>query len=192
MIGDSARLREIFGDLAGLRERLKDLLVYLAAHPWQMGSEKSLVKPDALEALHYAAMAGEIDVTLKHPREAAEYREVLEVVRERLASMVSIIEDLTVLVRAQEGGSELLIQEVPLRPLLETAMTQLGPLMRSRHVSIDLGGLPDLVAYAEPRLLARVFDNVLTNAVQYNRDGGNVTVRGRFEERAGDQPSRVV
>ena len=71
-------------------------------------------------------------------------------------------------------------------------MTQLGPLMRSRHVSIDLGGLPDLVAYAEPRLLARVFDNVLTNAVQYNRDGGNVTVRGRFEERAGDQPSVVV
>lgn len=48
-------------DLAGLRVRLKDLLTFLAEHPWQMGSEKSVIKSDALEALHYTVMAGEVE-----------------------------------------------------------------------------------------------------------------------------------
>jgi signal transduction histidine kinase len=45
---------------------------------------------------------------------------------------------------------------------------------------------PGLVAYGEPRLLARVFDNVLTNAVRYNRDGGEVVITGSVEEPAAD------
>lgn len=138
------------------------------------------------------AMAGEIDVTLKHPREAEDYRQVLGVVRERLGLMVSIIEDLTVLVRAQEGGRELLIQEVPLAPLVAASAARLEPLMRSRRVSLDLTGVGAFTTYAEPRLLARVFDNVLTNAVQYNREGGRVTITARFEERDGDRPSVVI
>ena len=48
-------------DLSSLKERLKSLLVDLEGKPWQIGSEKSLVKLDALEALHYVAMAGPIE-----------------------------------------------------------------------------------------------------------------------------------
>lgn len=48
-------------DLAGLRDRIADLLTWLAAHPRQMGSEKSVSKPDALEAVHYVAIAGPVD-----------------------------------------------------------------------------------------------------------------------------------
>lgn len=48
-------------DLASLKDRLKALLVDLAGKPWQVGSEKSIVKLEALEALHYVAMAGPIE-----------------------------------------------------------------------------------------------------------------------------------
>jgi hypothetical protein len=44
-----------------LKSRLSDLLAWLGARPWVMGSEKSVVKPDALEALHYAALAGPVE-----------------------------------------------------------------------------------------------------------------------------------
>lgn len=47
-------------DLASLKDRIKALLVDLEGKPWQIGSEKSTVKPEALEALHYIAMAGPI------------------------------------------------------------------------------------------------------------------------------------
>jgi hypothetical protein len=37
------------------------LLLHLQAQPWEIGSEKSVVKIDALEALHYVAMAGPVE-----------------------------------------------------------------------------------------------------------------------------------
>ncbi len=48
-------------DLAALKVRLQTFLADLEAKPWQIGSEKSLIKPEALEALHYVAMAGPLD-----------------------------------------------------------------------------------------------------------------------------------
>ena len=48
-------------DLSSLKDRLKALLVDLAGEPWQIGSEKSIVKLEALEALHYVVMAGPIE-----------------------------------------------------------------------------------------------------------------------------------
>jgi len=40
---------------------MSDLLAWLAAHPWVMGSERSVIKPDALEALHYTAITGPVE-----------------------------------------------------------------------------------------------------------------------------------
>jgi len=47
--------------LASLRDRLKSLLFHLQEQPWVIGSEKSVVKIEALEALHYVAMAGPVE-----------------------------------------------------------------------------------------------------------------------------------
>jgi hypothetical protein len=44
-----------------LEGRLLDLLGWLGAHPWVIGSERSVIKPDALEALHYAALTGPVE-----------------------------------------------------------------------------------------------------------------------------------
>ena len=48
-------------DLTTLKDRIRALLIDLESKPWQIGSERSLVKMDALEALHYVAMAGPIE-----------------------------------------------------------------------------------------------------------------------------------
>lgn len=48
-------------DLASFKDRLRVLLTELGGKPWQMGSEKSIVKPNALEPLHYVAMAGSLE-----------------------------------------------------------------------------------------------------------------------------------
>ncbi len=47
--------------LASLKDRLKALLLYLRGNSWRIGSEKSIVKLEALEALHYVAMTGPVD-----------------------------------------------------------------------------------------------------------------------------------
>jgi len=48
-------------DLTSLKDRLKALLLSLQENSWQIGSEKSIVKPEALEALHYIAMTGPVE-----------------------------------------------------------------------------------------------------------------------------------
>lgn len=50
-------------DLGSLKGRLKALLLHLQENPWQIGSEKSVVKLEATEVLHYVAMAGPIERT---------------------------------------------------------------------------------------------------------------------------------
>jgi Fic family protein len=58
---DQVQFMSVMLDLGGLRERMAELLRFLAARGWQMGSEKSAVRIDALEALHYVALTGTVE-----------------------------------------------------------------------------------------------------------------------------------
>jgi signal transduction histidine kinase len=123
-------------------------------------------------------MRGEIDVTLKRERTAAEYRETLSLVGSRLEELTRLTDDLMVLVRAQEGGRPSSIGEVPIAPLVRETAGRLRDVLAARGVTIAFAGFPDLVAYADARLFARVIDNLLHNALHYNRDGGAITIEG--------------
>ncbi len=48
-------------DLRSMKERLKALLLSLQASTWEIGSERSVIKMEALEPLHYVAMTGALD-----------------------------------------------------------------------------------------------------------------------------------
>jgi signal transduction histidine kinase len=70
------------------------------------------------------------------------------------------------------------LQEIPLTQLLRESAAHAAALAAPKGVSLNFESFPDLMAYADPRLLGRVFDNLLRNAVNYNRPGGRVTVTG--------------
>ncbi len=58
---DQARFMRDQLDLGSMKNRLRSLLNFLQERPWQIGSEKSLIKLEALEALHYVAIAGPLE-----------------------------------------------------------------------------------------------------------------------------------
>lgn len=58
---DQARFMHDLVGLEGFKARLADLLRWLAAHPWRVGSETSVAKLEALEALHYVSITGPVE-----------------------------------------------------------------------------------------------------------------------------------
>jgi signal transduction histidine kinase len=132
------------------------------------------------------AMLGEIDVTLKRPRVAADYRESLVIVRDRIRQLAEMTEQLMILVRAQEGHV-LGATEVVLEPLVHEVLAAVAPIAEARSVTINVGHLGDSVVYADRLLFARVVDNIVRNAVQYNRIGGNVSISAGVEDAGGTE-----
>lgn len=128
------------------------------------------------------AMAGELDVALRHPRSSDEYAETLHHVRGRLAALTRLAEDLILLVRTQEGTRELVRREVDLAALVDDGLQRLRPVATARGITLRHEGLTGIYIYAEPSLMARVVDNVVANAVSYNRDGGLVEVTASVED----------
>ena len=137
------------------------------------------------------AMAGEIEVALRRERTATEYKETLALVQKRLGSLSSLISDLMLLVRSQESRTAVPAQDVALAPLLHAAVGRMNALAQARGVSIRVDRLDGVVVHGDPGLLARVFDNLLDNAIRYNREQGQVTIAAAVTESAPRQPAMV-
>jgi two-component system OmpR family sensor kinase len=132
------------------------------------------------------AMAGELDVTLRHPRSAGQYEETLRHVRGRLSALIRLAEDLILLARAQEGSRGIIRREVDLAPLVDEAFGRMQGQALARGIGLSHDGLGGVRIYADPALIGRVVDNVIENAVHYNRDHGSVFVTAAVDEPDGD------
>lgn len=137
------------------------------------------------------AMQGEVDVTLKRERTPEEYREALALVRERLGVMNTLTEDLMLLVRAQERQLPQ-VAEVRVSDLLQRVTTHARSAAAAGGVTLAVEADPRLVVYGESSLLERVFDNLVRNAVQYNREHGTVSITATVSPSAGDWVSDQV
>jgi signal transduction histidine kinase len=133
-----------------------------------------------------AVMAGQLDVALRHPRSAAEYRATLERVRGQVADLSGLADDLMLLARLQETADEIPLREVDITAVVDEAFERARPAAAARGVRLGHAGLADLCVFADRALLARVVGNVVANAVQYNRDGGAVDVTARVSAPSAD------
>jgi signal transduction histidine kinase len=131
------------------------------------------------------AMLGEIDVTLKRDRSAEGYRETLGLLRERLQVMGRLTEDLMLLARAQEQQSPP-VGEVRVANLVARVVRRAEGAARAHRVTIAVDVPPDLVVYGDAGLLERVFDNVLTNGIQYNHETGTVAITACLRRGTGE------
>jgi signal transduction histidine kinase len=129
------------------------------------------------------AMLGEIEVTLKRERTGDEYREALSLLRARIAELGQLTEDLMLLVRAQERHETPML-EVSVPDTLRGVTERFAATAQTAGVTLQVSAPPGLRTYAEPRLLDRVLDNLVRNALQHSAQGDVVTVAGRLEPAA--------
>jgi heavy metal sensor kinase len=130
-----------------------------------------------------AILRSHAELALSRPRTEAEYREALGACLRAAGRMTGLVEGLLTLARADAGKLDLRRGPVDLRALVEESVSLFGPLARDKDVTLSTRLCPAEVSGDSLRL-GQVVTNLLSNAVAYNRPGGQVVVR--LEGSAGD------
>lgn len=129
-------------------------------------------------------LIGETEVMLRRERSAEEYRHALEVVAAESRELAAMVDALLTLSRADAGTLVVAFEPMDLLPLAQSALRRAQRLLevQSRSLRLELVGGSTLVR-GDALLLARVLDNLLSNALRYGRDGVRLEV-GSEEGRA--------
>jgi two-component system sensor histidine kinase BaeS len=96
-------------------------------------------------------------------------------VADEVARMTRIVTDLFTLARMDLKQHALEKRRIELRPLLEEAREVWSAAAERRRIQILLEGT-DAPIQGDPSAVARIFMNLVENAVKYNKDGGRVTL----------------
>ena len=122
-----------------------------------------------------ATIAAEMEWALARPRTAQQYRESLLTCRRATERMARLVERLLTLARADHGAIPLDRAAVALPPVVEEAVALVQPLAVRKGVTIETR--LDAAAVAGDRdRLTELVSNLCANAIEYNREGGRVTI----------------
>ncbi|MDA1310861.1 MAG: ATP-binding protein, partial [Proteobacteria bacterium] len=90
--------------------------------------------------------------------------------------LLHLVTEILDLARIETGHMELNFEIVTLAPLIEEALSLIGPSAAARSVSsiYESRGNESVTVWSDPMRLRQVLLNFLSNAVKYNREGGTV------------------
>lgn len=149
--------------------RLKDEFVFVAAH--ELRAPVNAIRWN-LEFLQEQKGAARL------PKET---RERLGDIDRASARLLLLVEDLLQVARLDEGTVSITPQRFSLAEAVNEAVRIVKPFAKKAGIRLEVGALPGM-AYADPWRVTEVVENLLTNAVKYNRPSGTVTLEAAVEK----------
>src|SRR5690606_22856744 len=111
----------------------------------------------------------------QEPLSAAQ-RNKVEVMEQAGRHLLAVINDVLDLSRIEAGRLPLAVEAVSVHDAFSKAVSLIGHLPETSHVTIKPWQGPELGVAADPVRLHQVLVNLLSNAIKYNREGGVVTL----------------
>lgn len=127
-----------------------------------------------------AVLISEAQTALARPRSEAEYRETVEACLTTAQQMRRLTDALLALARLDAGQEADQRRRLDLAAMARDCVERVRRLAEERGIRVHCELAPAPVR-ANPDLLAQVVTNLLTNAIFYNRPGGQVRVRTRLD-----------
>jgi signal transduction histidine kinase len=126
-----------------------------------------------------AALLTTIELALRRNRPAEQYREMLQDCHRSATHMHQIVERLLTLARLDAGVDRLRARSVDVGDLAEQCATAVRPLAEAKGLRLSVvNGCPaaeaEPVLKTDPDKLREVLNNLLHNAIQYNRPAGRI------------------
>jgi two-component system OmpR family sensor kinase len=113
--------------------------------------------------------------TLTRPRDAEHYSAALHTCLKAARRMKRVVDDLLLLARADSGKLEVRYETLDLAEVTRQTLALIAPLAEEKEVRLS-SQLQTTPAIGDARQLGQVVTNLVTNAIQYNRPGGEVFV----------------
>jgi two-component system heavy metal sensor histidine kinase CusS len=125
-----------------------------------------------------ASLKGNFEVTLRKDRPAAEYRETIESGLSEVDRIISLLNDLFLLASSRFKPLDLFREQINLKEMIEQIIERSKPRLEAKRIVIEDAISPKTICICDEALIRRVFENVLSNAVNYTPPGGVITVKG--------------
>jgi signal transduction histidine kinase len=106
----------------------------------------------------------------------SDYDAMIDRSLERIKGMRNLIMDLMDLTRLESGKKVREFKKVDLNQVARIAMDTMEPMAIQKNVKLYLDAPENLIMQADPDEIEIIVNNLVSNAVKYNRDGGSVNV----------------
>ncbi len=117
---------------------------------------------------------GETELALRRPRQAEDYRAVLESNLEEIDRLSRIVDELLFLSRADLGEIKLKVYPVQLDDLFREIHQQAAVLGKDRKVQTVLSKIEPIIVEGDDLRLRELLLNLVDNAVKYSQEGQTV------------------
>ena len=113
---------------------------------------------------------------LADPSLSEEQKEQLEAIRRKARDMSSMISQLLLLSRADQGRQALQKELLDISELTQMTAEEQQLLAQERHISIETDIEPGIVMEADESFFIRLLVNLISNSISYGREGGTTKV----------------
>ncbi len=121
-----------------------------------------------------------LDGAMNNPAEAERF---LKIVAKHADRLNSIIEDLLMLSRLEQGGKEgMEMQKAGLGGILHSAVEVCAQRAGGKNITVNVECADNLTATVNPPLIEQALINLIGNAVKYSADGKTIVVGARAEK----------
>ena len=123
-----------------------------------------------------ASLRAGIDVCLRRPRSAEEYRSLLEESLHEIDRVQRVVEGLLALAREPEGGHSAQRERVELEQLVERACRVMQPLAGEKQVALRAGSAGAPAALGDEAQLELMLINLIDNAIRHSPRQSEVAI----------------
>ncbi|MET0782110.1 MAG: ATP-binding protein [Microbacterium sp.] len=121
------------------------------------------------------SILGYLDLAIEDPDLPDHLRSNLDIAERNAERLLGIIADILAASSSSTSvEASLAPSSIDARDIVRASAEALAPRAAGRAVTIDTSGLEEAFVWADPLRVRQVVDNLLSNAITYNRDGGTV------------------
>lgn len=126
-----------------------------------------------------SSLKGTFEVILRKPREPEQYVQKIQYGLEEVNRMTILVEQLLLLARYECGSIPVHPQKIRMEEMLHVLLVRLEKQLDENKLSLKVNLSQQFEIIADPFLLEQILENLLTNALKYSNNGGEIEIEAK-------------